>query len=951
MSPGMGIIEMKLHLLVSASALALALVNPAVAAADDVAAAAAAGPTVYGRVINADGAPLAGAEIIVQGAGTRLVTDPLGRFILPVSAGQTTFQVRYLGLPSVSQTVSATGGEAVSLSITLGAPTATNLDDIVVTGVITDGIARSLNQQRNADGTVNVLSSDAIGRYPDPNVAESLQRVQGIAIQRDQGEGRYINVRGAPSAFTAVSVDGVAIPAVSPTTRAVDLDTLPSDIISTVEVSKTLSPSQSADSIAGAVNVLTRSPFDSNGLSVSGYAGGSYNDYGGSDTRAGATLSNVFGENGTFGALVSLSFSETNRRPDNVENAWTLGTNAAVPATFGRYYLEETLFKDYETKRTRKAATASLEWRPNDQMRAWLRGSFAEFNDNEYRDTLRFTYSDGTAQPGLTDHSGTFNGARMYKALRHREQDNQITTLNAGGEYTFDNGAVWDATLAWARSEQTYPHRDELVYRSGSVNLSYDTTDHYAPTYSPFASTAYSTPATYSFRENTFRSNTTEQEDVSFQTNFELPTVISGREVMLKFGAKYSTRDVFADEERYRDRTTAAPVNPGLLAPLLSDRTSQNYDYYLGVKFDHGLVNDYFDSIRGVSTNAAARRMPQSISADYTASEDILAGYGQARFDIGATNVLVGLRVEQTNFDGSALRVPPAGAPVEVNVSNDRTDFFPNLTIRHSFNDNLIGRFALTRAISRPEYTEIVPRVLETTEGSTITFARGNPNLDAALSNNIDAGLEYYIRPLGVISVNAFYKDLSDYRFTLNTLAPYSDPATPAITQAVYTEALNAPDGHLAGVELNWQQTFDFLPGWASGFGVFANYTLTDAEIKTGASYAGRDTFTLPGQSDQIYNAAVFYEKYGFSARISYTHRSEFLEAIDASRPGLDLWVEGRDQLDFTSSYDFGNGIELFGEAKNLTDSAGVRYYGSRERTYEYEKFGYNVFVGVRFKL
>jgi TonB-dependent receptor len=951
MSPGMGIIEMKLHLLVSASALTLALAGPAFAVADDAVSTAAAGPTVYGRVVNTDGAPLAGAEIIVQGGGSRQVTDAQGRFVLPVSAGQTTFEVRYLGLPTVSQTVTATGGEAVSLSVTLGQASATNLDEVVVTGIITDGIARSLNQQRNADGTVNVLSADAIGRYPDPNVAESLQRVQGIAIQRDQGEGRYINVRGAPAAFTAVSVDGVAVPAVSPTTRAVDLDTLPSDIVASVEVSKTLAPGQDADSIAGAVNVRTRSPFDSGRLSVSGYAGGSYNDYGGSDTRAGATLSNVFGENRTFGALLSLSYSETNRRPDNVENAWTLGTNAAVPATFGRYYLEETLFKDYETQRTRQALTGALEWRPNDQARAWLRGSFAEFNDNEYRDTLRFTYSDGTPQAGLTDHSGTFNGARMYKALRHREQNNQITTLNTGGEYNFSNGAVWDATLAWARSEQSYPHRDELVYRSGSVNLSYDTTDHYAPTYSPFATTYYSTPTNFSFRENTYRSNTTEQEDVSFKTNFELPTVIAGHEVTLKFGAKYSTRDVFADEERYRDRTTTAPVNPGALAALLSDRPSQNYDYNLGFKFDHGLVSDYLDAVRALSTNAAARRMPQSVSADYTASEDILAGYGQARFDIGATNVLLGLRVEQTNFDGSALRVPPAGSPVTVDVSNDRTDVFPNLTIRHSFSEDLIGRFALTRAISRPEYSEIVPRVLETTEGSTITFARGNPNLEAALSNNIDAGLEYYLRPLGVISVNAFYKDLSDYRFTLNTLTPYSDPATPAITQAVYTEALNAPDGHLAGVEFNWQQTFDFLPGWASGFGVFANYTLTDAEIKTTASYAGRDTFTLPGQSDEIYNAALFYEKYGFSARISYTHRSDFLEAIDATRPGLDLWVEGRGQLDFTSSYDFGNGIELFGEAKNLTDSAGVRYYGDRERTYEYEKFGYNVFVGVRFKL
>ncbi len=420
----------------------------------------------------------------------------------------------------------------------------------------------------------------------------------------------------------------------------------------------------------------------------------------------------------------------------------------------------------------------------------------------------------------------------------------------------------------------------------------------------------------------------------------------------MKFGAKYATRDVYADEERYRDRTSTAPVNPGLLAPLLSDRPSQNYDYDLGVKFDHGRVADYFDAVRAVSTAAAARRLPQSISADYTANEDILAGYGEAKFDLGATNVLVGLRVEQTNFDGSALVVPRNGTVgVMTEVSKDRTDVFPNLTLRHSFSEALIGRFALTRAISRPEYSEIVPRVLETTEGNTVTFARGNPNLEAALSNNIDAGLEYYLRPLGVISVNAFYKDLSDYRFTLNTATPYADPTAPTLTTAIYTEALNAPDGHLAGVEFNWQQTFDFLPGWASGFGVFANYTLTDAEIKTAASYAGRDTFALPGQSDTIYNAALFYEKAGFSARVSYTHRSDFLEAIDATRPGLDLWVEGRGQLDFTASYDFGNGVEVFGEAKNLTDSAGVRYYGDKVRTYEYEKFGYNVFMGVRFKL
>nr|WP_314433428.1 TonB-dependent receptor [uncultured Brevundimonas sp.] len=954
---------MKLHLLMGAALAPLALAPmayaadaaPAVATA---ASAAVAGEVIYGRVTNAAGAPLPGAEVLVRGAGQRVVTNTQGEFTLATTPGEVVLDVRYIGLPSASQPVVTTLGQPSNVTIVLGGDAATNLADVVVTGVITDGVARSLNQQKNADGTVNVLSADAIGRYPDPNVAESLQRVQGIAIQRDQGEGRYINVRGAPSTFTAVSVDGVAIPAVSASTRAVDLDTLPSDIVSTVEVSKTLRPSQDADSIAGAVDIRTRSPFDKRRLAVSGYAGGSYNDYGGSDTRAGATASNVFGPNETFGALVSLSYSETNRRPDNVENAWTLGADPDVAATFGRYYLEETLFKDYETKRTRKAVTGALEWRPSDQLRTWLRGSFAEFNDDEYRDTLRFTYSDGKPKAGLTDQAGEFTGARLYKALRHREQNNQITTLNVGGEYTFGDGAVWDATLAWARSEQTYPHRDEVVYRSGSQTLSYNTADHYAPTYSAFTEPNgyYLNAANYSFRENTYRSNTTGQEDVSFRTNYELPTVIGGREVTLKFGAKYSTRDVSADEERFRDRTQTAPVNPGALAGLLSDRPSQNYDYNLGVKFDHGLATDYLDGIRATSTNAASRRTPQSITADYTANEDILAGYGQARFDVGATNVLIGLRVEKTDFEGSAVSVDSKSVETPVTVSRDQTDVFPNLTLRHNFSENLIGRFALTRAISRADYTDIVPRLLETsenvTEGSVVkvktTVSRGNPDLKSTLSNNIDLGLEYYLHPLGVISANAFYKDLSDYRFTLVTAGVPYQPAPSGFAEV--TEAQNA-DGHLAGIELNWQQTFGFLPGWASGFGVFANFTLTDAEIKTRASYAGRNTFVLPGQSDTTYNAALFYEREGLSARVSYTHRSEFLEAIDATRPGLDLWVEGRGQLDFTASYDFGNGVELFGEAKNLTDSAGVRYYGVKERTYEYEKFGYNIFVGLRFKL
>lgn len=345
--------------------------------------------------------------------------------------------------------------------------------------------------------------------------------------------------------------------------------------------------------------------------------------------------------------------------------------------------------------------------------------------------------------------------------------------------------------------------------------------------------------------------------------------------------------------------------------------------------------------------------MPDSVTADYEAQEDILAGYGQARLDIGATNLVLGLRVEQTKFEGSAptYTVTEDGDEIydTADVDRDYTDFFPSLTVRHSFSENLIGRFALTRSISRPEFNQIVPRRIEETDGSDIAYEIGNPDLEPTLSNNVDLGLEYYFASLGVVSANAFYKDLTDYRYVLT----YEDQLNigGTVFDAEFETPINAPDGHIAGLELNWQQKFGFLPGLLSGFGVFANYTWTEAEITTAQPYGGRTEFALPGQSDNNYNVALFYENAGVSARLSYTKRSDYLEEINADDPDFDLFVEGREQLDFTASYDFGNGVELFTEAKNLTNSAGTRYYGSRERTYEHEKFGYNVFFGVRFKL
>ena len=216
-------------------------------AAGAIALPASAQEVLGGRVVDANGAPLPGARVSVTETGVSTSTNRQGEFTLPsVPAGPLTVRVEYMGFPNADKAVDVTAGTPSMIIVTLG-DDARELERVVVQGAILDGQARALNQQRTSSNTTSIVSSDAIGRFPDYNVAEALQRVPGFAISRDQGEGRTINLRGAPSDFTAITVDGVAIASPSATTRAVDLDTVPSDIVSAIEVSKTLLPDQDAE--------------------------------------------------------------------------------------------------------------------------------------------------------------------------------------------------------------------------------------------------------------------------------------------------------------------------------------------------------------------------------------------------------------------------------------------------------------------------------------------------------------------------------------------------------------------------------------------------------------------------------------------------------------------------------------------------------------------------------
>ncbi|MDO9519901.1 MAG: TonB-dependent receptor [Pseudohongiella sp.] len=894
---------------------------------------------VAGRVEDRAGSALPGAQITIQELNIRGVTNTQGEFTLgSLPAGTYTVVIDYLGYESTRQSITVADGQRANISLALRQ--AGIAEEIIVrASPIVDSQARALNQQRMADNVSNVISSDAIGRFPDSNIAEALQRAPGVGIQRDQGEGRYINVRGAPAEFSAVAINGISMPAPDPFTRAVDLDTIPSDIVSQIEVSKTLRPDQDADSIAGAVNIVTRSPFDSRGPQLRGSAGMSDNEYGKNDSRGSLQASNLFGSEQQFGALVSLSYSKTRRQVDNVENVWTVVNR---PEGGERLSLIETLFKDYDTRRERVAATTSLEWRPTDTDSYYMRGSWARFTDDEFRNRTDILWEEGTLQPGSTDLSGTYNSVRLQKQFRHRVQQNDITSLAVGGDHELSNYAI-DYSLSVSRAKQSYPNRDELLLRSSlRPNVSYDfSQDSNNPSYSVFNTGDLQRVDRMAFRENTFRWNTGVEDEVSVQTNIEMPGMLFSQPTTFKYGVKFRGREKDHDEERYRDRRAgSAPTQP--LLTFLSSEPSANYGYDLGFKMDPVVVKAYLDGAR--ANSLSQRRIPQSITADYSVEEDIYAAYGSARVEYDNAELLLGLRMERTQQDSSSPSFNEVtGAIGERTAGTSYTEFFPGATLRYSFSENLIGRAAITRSISRPNFLQTVPRLVENDASAVLRVSAGNPDLKPTLTNNLDLMLEYYVEPLGLISGGLFYKDLSDYRYELTLNGNFEGQA------ALITRPENAPDGRILGAEVNWQQQLTMLPGFWSNFGVFANYTYTDAHMKLGRTYNGRSRFALPGQSDHTYNLSAFYEADGLSVRLSYTDRSDYLDAIDADDGRLDLFWEGRSQLDLTASYAVTDNFEVFFEGKNLSDTSGARYYGSRERTYEYEKFGSLYFLGARF--
>jgi TonB-dependent receptor len=953
----------------------------------------AAAGIINGVVSDAiSGGFLVGAEVRISGLDVVAVTNSEGRFTLrSVPAGNYTLEATYLGRAPQRAAVTVVDNQTsvVSMVVAPLSDSSAPINGMVVIGSRpqAESEARALQLQRSSAAIINVVSADAVGQFPDQNIAAALSRLPGIAVERDQGQERSVSLRGAPPRWSTISFDGVNV--IAPSGRSARTDTIPAAIGSAVSVRKAVTPAMQGESLAGNVDIMTRGAFDYPGFKAALNTGAGYNELGGTDqSEIGGFVANTFAD-GLFGVLVSASRYERNMITDNFETDWETGEDSEdrEPGFEQRAWADATQNKLYRLTRSNSAYSGRLDFRPSDDHRFFISSIFTEFTDDEMRNAHEFDLDDGATRTdraastrgyadirtGNTPFKGTIQAVELDSTLNTSQTVESIFTNTLGGEQRFGEwDASWRLNRSVSRSESgpnvqsswRSPRGANALSQRPTVAYDFsDRTNHsvrlYETIVNPDGSLSQGAlkrsldPQDYEFVYLRNADRLQDSKSTSARLDLSRSLNLFGRETDLQFGLQYDDRSK-KDTRQTLEIVPAALSAAGIAHPSPDDfAINTPYQGALPLGYTFRYFSD--SGLRNIWSSLAAQGLAKvqantSETNNFKVSESVLAGYAMATtyFDWG--NILAGVRVEQVDNTGSAL-VRFGNGYQNVTVDGDNVQVFPSLHLNWDINDELKLRISANSGAARPDFTILRPNFNISDENESISG--GNPDAGPEKAVGIDAYLEWYMSNGGFVSIGAYYKALDDVLFSVQSPRFGSNVLNQdGIDRSgySYTTTDNGGSGHLAGLELAVSQTLEpvvewlDLPDWLGGFGIRGNLTLNDSESETPD---GRKV-QLPGSSDMIYNLALSYERYGLSTRLSWQYRTKWIDSIgNGDILGDGYWDEvGR--LDFKVGYSINDYANVYLEANNLLEEPGIRYEGNRMRVSEYEEFGRRYMVGLR---
>jgi TonB-dependent receptor len=867
--------------------------------------------TLTGRVTDAvSGEVLPGAGVTLEGTVLSAAVARDGAFLLTgVPAGTHTVVVSYLGHVTERAAVTVQAGAIVTLNVVLRTETVYSEEVTVRAEMIQEGQARALNQQRTAPNIMNIVSADQIGQFPDLNAAEAAQRIPGVSIERDQGEGRYVLVRGTEARLNSMLINGERIPSPEGEIRAVALDVVPADLLQAIEVSKAVTPDMDADAIGGTVNLVTQqAPERARALfSVSG----GFNELM-SDAGQGAATGMVGRRfrDGRVGLVLAGSASSVNRGSDNFEVAYDDGD------------LEELEIRDYTVRRRRFGANGALDFRPSADTTYWVRGLVNRFSDLEYRRVTLNAVSDN----------------ELERELKDRLETQMIATGSFGGSRLTARGWEIDFSVSASYANEDEPEAYYTTFRQEDVEFSPNVSATSIDPDNIQANPRNEDLDAYALDGISVEDNFTSDRDLVGAVNLRVPLATrEGFTGFVKTGAKLrgkaKTQSASTIESETEDDVAFRP----LIDPDFDPGT------FIGGRY-----------VPGPHVSPAAGRALHDRSdldtafdfetdgADYDANEQVLGAYAMAELYFGPKLlVLPGVRVEATWLDyrGNEVLFDDDGdyeSTRPVSGSDNYAQVLPGVHVRYAVTPDANVRAAITRTLARPNYYDLVPYQFVIEEDREVEL--GNPALEPTTSWNVDVMAERYFKAVGVVSGGLFYKHLSDYIYGFRFEGDRSGD------RYEFTQPQNGGSARLVGLEFAFQSQLRFLPAPWDGLGLYANYTFTDSNT----TYPGRDEdATLPGQSRHIGNLAVWYEKRGFSARASMNFHGKYASEVGGS-VDEDIYYDNRRQFDVSISQTINRRVRIFADFLNLTNDP-LRYYqGVTSRPVQEEYYSWWTSFGVK---
>jgi iron complex outermembrane receptor protein len=911
-----------------------------------------------------------------------------------------------MALSGVAQAQSTTAPQPAS-------PAVTEVEEVVVTG-FRRSLDAALNVKRQSVSGVDVIVAEDIAKFPDQNLAESLQRIPGISIIRDGGEGRAITVRGLGSQFTRVRVNGMeaiattADGASANRERGFDFNVFASELFNSLVVHKTAEASLDEGSLGAVVDLNTGNPLaGKDGLTLALGAQGQYNDL---SKDLGPRLAGLIAykaPSGVWGVSASAAYSQQNAlESTNNTVRWAqarfnsvAGVNCFTTQTAGGTYVPSTgcnevalafhpripRYGQITHDRERLGLTGSVQYAPTERTKLSVDGlysKYSEIRDEQYAEVLfrsnerSISVRDYTIDKNNNLIKGTFDNAWVRIEHYQRKLETTFYQLSANLSHEFSDSFRVQGLAGFSKSDANIPYESTLIFDDrDATGYRYDYTDMHKPVLT--FGTSVSDPTNFQFAELRDRpsNNTNKFKTLALNADWDLNEAIN-----FKVGGVFRQFD-FHLVEAARDSTYCAAFTcaAGTYGAPVTAALTSIFNLKGAGQLAGATTSWVVPNLAAAAKFVDLYNRPLLIQAanNRSVTEKDKGAYGEVNIKsqaLGLEYALnAGLRYVRTEQSSTGIN-----SNQTVTVDRHYDDWLPAANLALYPTDKIILRGSVAKVMTRPSLGSLTPG--GSVDGFNYRISFGNPQLNPYRATAYDAAAEWYFARESILSVALFKKKIASFPLAITTTGTFASTGlplsliTPSAPAAANPEAqpwtintqANGAGGELQGVEFAVQGPFRFLPGFWSNFGGIANLTLVDSNVDyaiQGAATNPTPTGAFPvlingtrserlfNLSRRAFNTTLYYEGDKFSARTSVAYRSGFIDGTSATGNIFEGYKSSIN-VDASMRYKLREGLEVSLEGVNLTDEYRDRFTDiEASRNYEYNHFGRTIMFGVRFTM